>query len=187
MPTDDQTEVTALSPDAEAQQEDSDSSDDLESHPKYAELKKKHSAARKGLDDKAKELKLAKAELARLKVLAGESEEEPEESEEDSKYVTKDELWEIANKREIQLYADDEYKEDVKAGIPRDKALRYAMLRGGVSDNSARRDRLEAMASGSGTDRSLAGEEEVTLTPQQKAMGITPEMIRKYKPIVEGV
>jgi hypothetical protein len=186
MPTDDLTEVTASSPDAEAQQEDSDSSDDLASHPKYQELRKKHSAARKGLDDKAKELKAAKAELARLKVLAGESEEEPEQPEEGSQYVTKDELWEIAHKREIELYADDEYKEDVKAGIPREKALRYATLRHGTGDNSARRERMEAMASGSTTDRSLAGEEEVSLTKQQKEMGITPEMIRKYKPIIEG-
>lgn len=204
MPTDTNADATAeinatSTPDVEeTHQEDSTTTDAPESqddgtHQQVEELKKKHSAARKGLDEKAKLLKEKEAEIARLKVLAGEDskEETPEEDESQPKYVTQEELdskaWEIAHKSDLELYSDDEFKSDVESGIPKEKALKYAKLRYETMDDSARRERQEAVASTGSVNRDGQAPIDSKVLPEHKEkFGIKDETIQKYSSYVEG-
>jgi len=125
----------------------------IEGHPLYQELKKKYSAAHTSMDSTNLSKKQLEAELAKYKMLAGE--EEPEEEEVKPSFVTKEELkstlWEDRNAKDLELYADDDYKKELDRGVPRDIALQYAKLRHKKDPNSAQVQRQQAMASGSST------------------------------------
>lgn len=142
--------------------------DAVKNHPLYKELEEKSAVAER-------EAKRYKGRLAKANI---KEDDEPV-------YVTKEELeqkaWEIAHSKDIEVYADDEYKSDIKQGIPRDKALQYAKLRYSAKDNSAHKERLMSASSGSSVDRSLAPPDEIILTQEQKDRGITVEMIKKYR------
>lgn len=186
MPTDD--DVNALLPDAQAQQEAPVLTDEvITSHPKYKELEEKHAAARKGMDSSNLTKKELQAEVARLKVMAGE-EKEPELTDE-PQTVTKKELqeqiWELKHSSDVELYGDDEFKKDIETGIPRDYALKTAKLRFQSNPDKARLSRQQTMASGPamGT-RNLDGDE-LTATEQKGiADGLyTKETALKYRQI----
>ena len=153
----------------------------IKNHPLYKDLQEKHSA-------EAREKDRYKGRLDKLqKEISGE--EEPEPKNDSDKPVTRAELddvvWQNAHVKELELYSDDEYKDDCKTGIPKDKALKYAKLRYETLDTSAKRERQLAMSSGSSTDRSAKAEGEITLTAEQKRRGITVEMIKKHRAKVE--
>ena len=129
------------------------SPEQLESHPHVQELKKKYAASHSKMDSTQLSHKQLEAELAKYKTLAG-VDELPEEEVTPS-YITKAELtstlWEDRNAKDIELYADDEYKIELDRGVPRDIALKYAKQRHQKSPNSAQVQRQQAMASGSST------------------------------------
>lgn len=131
----------------------------LESHPHVQELKKKYSAAHSGMDSANLTKKQLEAEVARLKVMAGE--EELEEEEPTPSFVTKEELtstlWEAQNAKDLELYADDDYKKELDAGVPKSIALQYAKMRAQKNPNSAQVMRQQAMASqGAASTRDLS-------------------------------
>ena len=141
----------------------------IEAHPHVQELKKKYSAAHSGMDSANLSKKQLEAELAKYKFLAGEQEPEPEEQK--PSFVTKEELeakaWEIAHAKDIELYADDDYKKELDRGVPRDIALHYAKLRHQKSPNSAQVMRQQAMASaGAVSTRDLS---DVEITDEDRA------------------
>jgi len=129
------------------------SPEQIESHPHVQELKKKYAAAHSKMDATQLSHKQLEAELAKYKTLAGV--EELEEEEVTPSYITKAELtstlWEDRNAKDIELYADDDYKIELDRGVPRDIALKYAKQRHQKSPNSAQVQRQQAMASGSST------------------------------------
>jgi len=129
------------------------SPEQIESHPHVQELKKKYAAAHSKMDATQLSHKQLEAELAKYKTLVGE--EELTEEEVTPLYITKAELastlWEDRNAKDIELYADDEYKIELDRGVPKDIALKYAKQRHQKSPNSAQVQRQQAMASGSST------------------------------------
>jgi len=135
-----QVDVTSLTP------------EQLEANPHFADLKTKYSAARTGMDDANVSKKDLKAEIARLRVLAGE-EITPEKEDDSSKPITKADLqkqvWELSNAKDIDLYGDEEYKNDVDSGIPKEYALKTAQLRFQSNPDKVRLERQQFMASGS--------------------------------------
>lgn len=158
----------------------------LESHPYVQELKKKYSAAHSGMDNANLTKKQLEAEIARLKVMAGEEAESVEEEPKPS-FVTREELemkaWEIAHAQDLELYADDEYKQELDRGVPRDVALKYAKIRQQKNPNSAQVLRQQAMASqGSSSTRDLS---DIEITDEDRAdmklWGYSEETIRKQK------
>jgi hypothetical protein len=122
----------------------------IESHPYVQELKKKYSAAHSDMDKTNLSKKELQAEVARLKVLAGE--EAPQEVKEEPQTVTKAELqeqvWELKHAHDVEIYGDEEFKKDVQNGIPRDYALNTAKLRFQSNPDHARLERQRTMASG---------------------------------------
>lgn len=143
----------------------------LEANPHFNDLKTKYSAARTGMDESNLSKKELKAEVARLKVLAGEEATPASEPVDDStKPVTKAELqqqvWELSHQKEVELYGDEEFQKDVTSGIPREYALKTAKLRFQSNPDKARLERQQTMASGTamGT-RDLQSDE---LTPAEQ-------------------
>lgn len=162
--------------------------DKLESHPYVQELKKKYSAAHEKMDSTNLSKKELQAEVARLKVLAGE-EAKQEEKAPEPEHVTKDELkqqiWELQHAKDVEIYGDEEFRKDIEAGIPKDYALKTAKLRFQSNPDRVRLERQQIMASGTamGT-RNLDGDE---LTPTELkgiAEGLyTKETALKYREI----
>ena len=157
----------------------------IEAHPHVQELKKKYSAAHSGMDKANLTKKQLEAELAKYKTLAGEQEPEPEE--EKPSFVTKEELsaslWEAQNAKDIELYADDQYKQELDMGVPKPVALQYAKLRAQKNPNSAQVARQQAMASpGASSTRDL---EDVEITDEDRAdaatWGYSLETVKKQK------
>lgn len=157
----------------------------IEAHPHVQELKKKYSAAHSGMDKANLTKKQLEAELAKYKTLAGEQEPEPEEVK--PSFVTKEELeakaWEIAHAKDLELYADDQYKQELDMGVPKPVALQYAKLRAQKNPNSAQVNRQQAMASpGSTSVRDL---EDVEITDEDRAdaakWGYSLEAVKKQK------
>jgi len=156
-------------PDAKAPQDDE-------------ELNKlKRSAERLSIDKTSldKSNKKLKADNARLRVLAGEEEEE-EVKEEENDYVTKDQLqdsqWEVLNQSRIEDVKED-YEKILLEGyqgetVSKPVALALAEKNAGV-DNVADRERQENMASTNANARST--EEEVKLTEHDLRFGLTAE------------
>ena len=183
MPTD---EVNASRSDANAQQNTPEITDDVvTSHPRFKELEEKHAAARQGMDRSNLSRKQLEAEVARLKVMAGE--EEVIEQEVQPSYVTKEELeskaWEIANAKDIDLYGDDEYQKELEQGIPKATALKYAKLRYEKSPNQAQVVRQQSMASsGSTSTRDLSN---IDITDEDredmKTWGYSEKTLLKHK------
>lgn len=141
----------------------------IELHPHVQELKKKYSAAHSGMDSANLTKKQLEAEVARLRVMAGE--DKPIEEEQKPAFVTKDELtstlWETQNAKDVELYGDDDYKKELERGVPRDIALQYAKLRFQKNPNSAQVMRQQAMASqGSTSTRDLS---DVEITDEDRA------------------
>lgn len=157
----------------------------IENHPFVKELKEKQAAARTGMDKANLTKKQLEAELAKYKLLAGE--EEPVVEEPKPSFVTKEELtstlWEAQNAKDIELYADDEYKLELDRGVPKDVALKYAKLRHQKNPNSAQVMRQQAMASqGSSSTRDLT---DVDITDEDRAdmarWGYSEKAILKQK------
>lgn len=157
--------------DANAQQNYPEISDEvITSHPKYKELEEKHSAARTGMDKSNLTKKQLEAEVARLRVMAGE-EEQVEVVEAKPSFVTREELqstaWEIAHAKDLELYGDEEYKNEVSSGIPKETALKYAKLRFQKSPNQVQVSRQQSMASsGQTSTRDLSN---VDITDEDRA------------------
>ena len=186
MPTDDgngasptatdnasQLDVTKLTP------------EQLEQHPHVQELKTKYSAAHSGMDKANLTKKQLEAELAKYKLLAGE--EEPVVEEAKPSFVTKEELsatlWESQHAKDLELYADDDYKKELDRGVPKDIALHYAKLRHQKNPNSAQINRQQAMASpGSSSTRDLS---DIEITDEDRAdaklWGYSEKAILKQK------
>lgn len=157
----------------------------ITSHPKFKELEQKYSAARTGMDTSNLSKKQLAAEVARLKVLAGEEETAPPE--EKPAFVTRAELeakaWELSNKKDLDLYADETYKEELSQGIPPAKALEYAKLRYQSNPQNAKVQRQQAMSSqGSTSVRDLS---DVEITDEDRAdmkmWGYSEETLLKQK------
>ena len=150
MPTDQEIDASVATAER-AEGTSSETTDDVMSHPKYKELEQKYAAARQGMDKTNLSKKELQAEVARLRVLAGE--EEKVETAEETQTVTKAELhaqlWELQNSKDVEIYGDDEYKQDVEKGIPREYALKTAKLRFQSNPDKARLERQHSMASGS--------------------------------------
>jgi len=119
------------------------SEDVVKNHPLYKELEGKHSAEER---DKLR----YKGRLEKVQKGFSEDEEvKPQPKKDDSPYATKEELWEIRNAKDLDVYADDKYKGDIEAGIPRDYALENAKLRFQANPDKARLDRQKSMSTGS--------------------------------------
>ena len=129
--------------------------DDVKSHPAYKDLEKKYSAARTGMDSSNLTKKQLEAEVARLRVLAGESEEETVEEAPRTEFVTKEDLWNFQHESDIELYADEIYEKEVAQGVPRDTALQYAKLRYTREPSEAQLQRQQYNASGNTSVRKL--------------------------------
>lgn len=150
MPTG--TPANASGSDANAQQNNPSIPDEvITSHPKYKELEEKHSAARTGMDKSNLTKKQLEAEVARLKVLAGEEKKVEEEKTQPSPYVTKEELWETQHAKDLEIYGDETFQKEVEQGIPRHIALNYAKLRYEKAPNNAQVARQQSMASAGST------------------------------------
>ena len=122
----------------------------IEAHPLVQDLKKKYSAAHTDMDKTNLSKKELQAELAKYKTLAG-VEDEPvkvEEPQTVTKAELKEQIWELKNAEDIELYGDDEFKKDVENGIPREYALKNAKLRFQSNPDTVRLERQRTMASG---------------------------------------
>lgn len=154
MPTDQQIDASAATADVKAEGTSSEITEDaIKAHPTFKELEQKYSAARTGMDQSNLTKKELQAEVARLRVMAGEEAKTEEPKEEETQVVTKQELqqqlWALQNAKDIELYGDEQYQKDVDGGIPRDYALGNAKLRFQSSPDKARLERQQQMASGS--------------------------------------
>lgn len=137
----------------------------LEDHPYVKELKTKASAAHKGMDSANLTKKQLEAEVARLKVMAGE--EKPKEEKPESEFVTKEDLWTAQNEKDIELYGDEQYQKELDLGVPKKVALQYAKLRHQKDPNQAQVMRQQAMASqGSTSTRDLS---DIDITDEDRA------------------
>ena len=158
----------------------------LAAHPHVQELKKKFSDAHVSMDKTNTSKKELLAELAKYKTLAG-VEDEVEVTAPDTGTVTKAELkeqiWELKYARDVDLYGDDEYKNDLKAGIPREYALKTAKLRFQSNPDKARLERQQSMASGSSvSDRNLDDNELTDADRKNMALwGYSEETAKKHK------
>ena len=182
MPTDDQ--VNASGSDAHAQQDYPNISDEvITSHPKYRELEEKHSAARTGMDKSNLTKKQLEAEVARLRVLAGEEAEVKETKPEPSPYVTKEELWETQHAKDLELYGDEQFQKEVEQGIPRHIALNYAKLRYEKAPNNAQVMRQQSMASAGSTSTRDLSNVEITDEDRKdmKEWGFSEKTLLKHK------
>lgn len=125
----------------------------LEQNPHFQELQKKFSAAHQDMDKTNLSKKELLAQIARLRVLAGEEEKPEIKKEEETQTVTKqqlqEEIWNLKNAKDVDIYGDEQYQKDITAGIPRDYALNTAKLRYQSNPDKARLERQQAMASGS--------------------------------------
>lgn len=118
------------------------SEDAVKNHPAFKKLSDDYAAAER---EKAR----YKGRLDKVQKGFLEEEEKPAPKKDDSPYVTKEELWELKHSTDIELYGDDEYQDDIQAGIPRDYALKTAKLRYQGNPDKARLNRQKDMASGS--------------------------------------
>lgn len=157
----------------------------ITSHPKFKELEQKYSAARTGMDTSNLSKKQLAAEVARLKVLAGE--EDTATPEEKPAFITRADLeakaWELTNAKDLELFADDTYKKDVERGIPADYALENARLRYKSNPDNVKVQRQQAMSSaGSTSTRDLS---DVEITDQDhedmKTWGFSEKALLKQK------
>ena len=115
----------------------------VKNHPLFKDLEGKYSA-----EEREKTRFKGRYEKARQGILDDEEKPEPGPKEE-SPYATKEELWEMKNAKDLEIYADDEYRKDIDSGIPRDYALKNAKLRFQANPDKARSERVQTMASGS--------------------------------------
>lgn len=136
--------------------------DDIKSHPLYKELEEKHAAARQGMDKTNLSKKELQAEVARLRVLAGVPEEVKQEESKEAPITKKDleeQLWLLQYTKDIEVYGDEKYQQDIKSGIPKAYALENAKLRYQSNPDKARIERQQMMSSGSASsDRNLESE-----------------------------
>lgn len=188
MPTDDTVNgASPTDPNVNASQIDVTTltAEQLEAHPLVQDLKKKYSAAHTDMDKTNLSKKELQAEVARLKVLAGE--ETPVETKEEPQTVTKNELrdqiWELKNADDIELYGDDEFKKDVENGIPREYALNNAKLRFQSNPDKVRLERQRTMASGTAMGTRNLDSDDIT-EADRKGMaqfGYSEEAVRIQK------
>jgi len=170
-----QIDVTALTP------------EQLEAHPHVQDLKKKYSAAHQDMDKTNLSKKELQSEIARLKVLAGEEVQAEEIKADEPQYVTKAELqeqaWELQNAKDVDLYGDDEYKNDLVSGIPREYALKTAKLRFQSMPDNVRLQRQQVMASGTAVGARGLSDVDVTDADRRgmAEFGYSEETVRKHK------
>lgn len=137
----------------------------LDTHPYVQELKKKANAAHQDMDKTNLSKKELQAENARLRVLAGED-DKPVITKDEPQTVTKAELqeqiWDLKNSNDVELYGDSEYMKDVEKGIPRDYALKTAKYRYQSNPDQARLERQQTMASGTAMGTRNLGSDDLT-------------------------
>lgn len=181
MPT--VTQDNASGSDANAQQTTPITEDVIKTHPLYKELEEKHSAARTGMDKSNLTKKQLEAEVARLRVLAGEDAKIEETKPEPSPYVTKEELWETQHAKELELYGDEQFKKEVEQGIPRHIALNYAKLRYEKAPNNPQVIRQQSMASAGSTSTRDLSDIEITDEDRRdmKEWGFSEATLKKHK------
>jgi hypothetical protein len=130
-----------------------------EAHPKVKELKEKHSAARKGMDDANIKLKV-----------------KPTEDDET--------LWLIEHASEVKLVTD-EFKTYKSKGYSKEDALRLAKLdKGLIAQSKAENARQESTAAAPATVERSGETIEVPDTAQR--LGVSPETIKANRALVEG-
>ena len=129
MPTDPVVQTTTPVPPATSTQPVSE--DAIKAHPLYKDLETRYAAAHKEIDGK-KTKKELEAEIARLKIMAGEeSAPAPVAAPTgniDAKKIQEEVEWNIANKENIQS-AGQPYYEYLGKGYSRDDALTLALAR----------------------------------------------------------
>ena len=148
----------------------------VKNHPLFKKLEEEHSAAER-------EKNRYKGRLDKVQKGMAEEEEKPAKKKDESPYATKEELWELRNAKDVELYGDDEYKTDLESGIPRDYALKTAKLRYGSNQDKARLDRQKMMASGSSASvRNLESEDLEGFNEEDaKRYGYTKETWLKHQ------
>lgn len=157
----------------------------LAENPHFKDIQTKYAASRTGMDTANLSSKQLKAEVARLKILAGETEEEEpiEESTTVTKQELKDQLWELSNSKDVELYADDKYEEDIEKGIPKEYALENAKLRLQANPDKARIERNKLSAQGGNSSERNLDSTDITDKDRvaMKTWGYTEEAILKQK------
>ncbi len=145
-------------------------------HPLFKTLKEEHSAAER-------EKERYKGRLEKVQKGFSDEPEVPVKTKEETPYVTKDELWELKNEKDVSLYGDDEYKADIQDGIPKDYALKNAKLRFQSNPDKVRLQRQQEMSSGSAMGVRDLGSDEFTPTEQEGiAKGLyTKETVLKHR------
>lgn len=155
----------------------------LAENPHFKDIQTKYAASRTGMDTANLSSKQLKAEVARLKILAGEEEEPIEESTTVTKQELKDQLWELSNSKDVELYADDKYEEDIEKGIPKEYALENAKLRLQANPDKARIERNKLSAQGGNSSERNLDSTDITDKDRvaMKTWGYTEEAILKQK------
>tara|TARA_R100001530_G_scaffold118900_1_gene86046 strand:- start:1142 stop:1741 length:600 start_codon:yes stop_codon:yes gene_type:complete len=149
----------------------------ITNHPLYKTLQEENSA-------NEREKERYKGRLNKVQEGLQEEKKKVEPKKEPTEYVTREELWESQNSKEIELYADEEYEKDVEDGIPKEKALKYSKLRFEANPDEARLNRQKDMASGSpASNRDLSDTSEITDKDREnmKKWGYSEEALKKQK------
>jgi hypothetical protein len=139
----------------------------VRNHPLFKEIEGKATAAER-------EAKRYKGRLDRAHKGMTEEEETPdvpaEKPVEPTNFVTKEELWARDNAADLELYGDDQYKNDIAAGIPKDYALNNAKLRFQSNPDKARLERHQVTASrSSASTRNLESDDAEGFNPEHAA------------------
>lgn len=145
--------------------------------------------ARKASKTLAEQNKKLEKRIKQLEKKLPQDEEEEAEDQEDGDIdsILDRKLWIRENKSRIDSLEDDAkdlYETRVEKGYSPEDALQLAEVSMGVTyDKGAEQKKVSSSSSGS-VDRSTTHEPK--LTEEQKKRGLTPEIVKKYKGIVEG-
>ena len=148
----------------------------VKSHPAFKKLEDDYSAA-----EREKNRYKGRLEKAQ-KGISGE-EEKTENPKEETPYATKEDIWELKNAKDVELYGDDEYKKDLETGIPRDYALKTAKLRFQSNPDKARLERQQQMASGTAIGTRNLESDDITAKDREDIAkhGYSEYAVRKQK------
>ena len=177
--------IDASAPDAEklSEQETTKDAPELSAESTEDAAKDRAALLHKGLNDKAAELKKAKAEIARLRSLAGEEEVIPAPKKEETEFVTKKELWLQANQPRIDI-VKEEYEKIVEEGYEGEKvsekiALELAEKQAKIDNSATNRRRADDMTVATVTIRNSSAP--VYLSETDKALGMTEKKKRELE------
>lgn len=107
----------------------------------------------------------------------------PAKPQEQSQFVTKDELWDRDHAPDIEVYGDDQYKADIARGIPKDYALETAKLRFQANPDKARSERLQSMGSGPAAGTRNLQSDDITEADRRgmAQFGYSEDVVRQHK------